>query len=216
MDLARWWQWQRVAQKLRTASSQEVREMQRRADQHMRGLERCTLVTAAARFGIMYPHALTTPLLRVALNPFYPWVHDVPVTVSDVALDRLASKVNGNGHVGQAKDQIEQGIVTVQNRLAEQNRAGAFEAFRALKAPAHLLTVHAWEHQLLDVVSHLGTLLLSPTGALPPFLVSYMARDVGGPMIRLRCPACRRILTPQGVCREHGQQRAFTVWVASA
>ncbi len=190
--------------------------MQRRADHHMRGLERHALVTAAARFGIMYPNALTTSLLRVALNPFYPWVHDVPVAVSDVALDRLASKANGNGHVGKVKGQVEQGILTVQARLAEQDRAGAFEAFRALKAPAHLLTVHAWEHSLLDVVSHLGTLLLSPTGMLPSFLVSHMARDVGGPVIRLRCPVCRRVLTPQGVCHVHGRQADFTVWGASA
>lgn len=216
MDHAQWWQWQRVAQKLRTASPQEVRQMQRRADRHMRGLERRTLVSAAACFGIMYPNALTTPLLRVALNPFYPWVHDVPVAVSDVALDRLASKANGNVHVGKVKGQVEQGILTVQTRLAEQDRAGAFEAFRALKTPAHLLTAHAWEHQLLDVVSHLGALLLSPTGVLPSFLVSRIAKDVEGPMIRLRCPVCRRVLTPQGVCRVHGRQADFTVWGASA
>ena len=216
MDLRRWWQWQQIAQGLRTASPHEVREMQRRADRHVRGLERRTLVSAASRFGIMYPDALTTPLLRVVLNPFYPWVHDVPVTVSDVALDRLVSKADGNGQVEKAKGQIEQGILTAQNRLAEQDRAGAFEAFRALKAPAHLLTVHAWEHRLLDVVSHLGTLLLSPRGMLPSFLVSCMARDVGGPVIRLRCPVCRRVLTPQGACRVHGRQADFTVWGESA
>ena len=81
-----------------------------------------------------------------------------------------------------------------------------------LSIPVLLLTAHSWQDPLLDVVSHLGALLLNPGGVLPPYLLSLVARDLCGPVIRLRCPVCRRVLTPAGLCREHGRQDRCTAW----
>jgi hypothetical protein len=217
-----WHDWQHRAQKLWSEKQgREITTMRRRAHHFMRGLDRQTLVALGADLGLLYPSLLDTPLLRVVLNPFYPWgsaeIGGVPTSVSDIALHRLVNATsptatNGVG-LPQIRGWVERGTVLVQSLLAGRERADAFHTFRTLRESVLLLTVHAWGDQLLDVVSHLGTSLLSPTGAIPPFLVARMAKDTwGASMVRLRCPTCRRVLTPNGLCWVHGPQSRYTVW----
>jgi len=217
-----WYDWRRLAGRLRSASQEQaITVLRHRAHRHMRTLDRGILVGLGERLGLLYPHLLDTSLLRVALNPFYPWgghaqAGGVPAAVSDIALHRLvhATATAGNPplRLPQIKSEIQQGTVLLQNRLGDRDRPGAFRVFHDLRSPVLLLTTHSWQDPLLDVVSHLGTLLLSPGGVLPPYLLFPMARDLCGPMIRLRCPLCRRVLTPAGLCREHGRQDHYTAW----
>ncbi len=125
-------------------------------------------------------------------------------------MHRLARSPAANQ--AQVRNEVEHATVLLQNCLGSRDRPGAFQLLRALRSPVLLLTAHAWQDPLLDEVSHLSAALLSPAGILPPFLLASMTRDLGGPLIRLRCPACRRVLTPGGLCLEHGQQRQCTAW----
>jgi hypothetical protein len=178
----------------------------------MHTLGRQSLVTLGVHLGLFYPHLLDTALLRVALNPFYPWDRHVPASVSDIALHRLVHATATGDEAtrwSQIRHKVERGTALLQSRLDERDRPGAFRVFRALRAPTLLLTVHAWQDPLLDLVSQQGVSLLSPEGIIPPLLLSLMARDLGGPLIRLRCPVCCRVLTPGGLCRVHGRQALY-------
>jgi hypothetical protein len=206
-----WHDWQRLAVRL-GSERQVITVLRCRAQHYMHTLGRQNLVALGAHLGLAYPHLLDTALLRVALNPFYPWGGHVPASISDIALHRLIhATAAGDEATGwsQIRHKVERGTALLQSRLDARDRPGAFRVFRALRAPALLLTVQAWQDPLLDLVSQQGALLLSPEGIIPPLLLSLMARDLGGPLIRLRCPVCRRVLTPGGLCRVHGRQGLY-------